>query len=80
MQIAKDAGCGSCAELKEELQLMKETLDRVVDEIWRLKQPGEAMPAENKNMHIMVDSSFVVHVFVGFVGVVIGMVVVGLFK
>lgn len=71
-------------DLRKELQLMKETLDSVVAEIWRMKQPAEALPAPKtkveKNMQIVVESSFSAHVFVGFVGVLIGVVVAGLLK
>ena len=64
---------------------MKEKLDNVVDEIWRLKQPAQAMPAlktevEKKNMQIMVDSSALAHAFVGFAGVLIGVVAAGLLR
>ena len=81
----KEAGCDCCADLKEELQLMKETLDSVVAEIWRLKQPAHALPAvkseiEKKNMQIVFDSTILAHVFVGFAGVLIGVVVAGLLK
>ena len=80
----KEAGCDCCADLKEELQLMKETLDSVVAEIWRLKQPAHALPAVKseveKNMLSKLDSTILAHVFVGFAGVLIGVVVAGLLK
>ena len=85
VQAVKEVGCNCCTDLKKELQLMKEKLDNVVDEIWRLKQPAQAMPAlktevEKKNMQIMVDSFALAHAFVGFAGVLIGVVAARLLR
>lgn len=92
----KDTGegcCGGCAHLKEELQLLKHTVDSVVADIGRLKQPIEAMPAMRteampamrteqpvveKNMQIVIDSSILGPVFLAFVCVFIGVVVAGM--
>ena len=98
VQSVKDAAGVCCADLKEELELVKQTLDSVVAEVWKIKMPHvEVMPAvkpevdnknmpavkpkvDNKNMQIVLDSSFVAVVFVGFVGVIIGVVVAGMWK
>ena len=59
----------------------KHTLDSVVCELWKMRvQPVEPMPArttevDKKNMQIVVDSSVLVLVFVGFVGVLLGLLV-----
>ena len=84
VQLVKDAAGVCCADLKEELELVKQTLDSVVAEVWKIKMLHvEVMPAvkpkvDNNNMRIVLDSSFVAVVFVGFVGVMIGVVVAGL--
>lgn len=66
-----------------------------VAKLWKMKMlPIEVMPAvklevnmpavkpevDNKNMQIVLDSSFLAVVFVGFVGVLIGVVVAGMWK
>ena len=94
----KDATGVCCADLKEELELVKQTLDSVVAEVWKIKMLYvEVMPAvkskvdnknmpavkpkvDNKNMQIVLYSSFLAAVFVGFVGVMIGVVVAGMWK
>ena len=96
VQSVKDATGVCCADLKKELELVKQTLESVVAEVWKIKMLHvEVMPAvkpevdnknmpavkpkvDNKNMQIVVDYSFLVVVFVGFVGVMIGVVVAGL--
>lgn len=95
LQTVKDAAGVCCADLKEELELVKQTLDSVVAKLWKMKMlPIEVMPAvklevnmpavkpevDNKNMQIVLDSSFLAAVFVGFVGVLIGVVVAGMWK
>jgi len=98
VQSVKDAAGVCCADLKEELELVKQTLDSVVGEVWKIKMLHvEVMPAvkpevdnknmpavkpkvDNKNMQIVLDSSFLAAIFVGFVGVMIGVVVVGMWK
>ena len=98
VQSVKDAAGVCCADLKEELELVKQTLDSVVAEVWKIKMLHvEVMPAmkpevdnknmpivkpkvDNKSMQIVLDSSFVAAVFVGFVGVMIGVVVAGMWK
>ena len=77
---------------------MKQTLDSVVAEVWKIKMPHvEVMPAvkpevdnknmpamkpkvDNKIMQILVDSSFLAAVFVGFVGVLLGLLVAAMWK
>ena len=96
VQLVKDATGVCCADLKEELELVKQTLDSVVAEVWKIKMlhvevmlavkpevDNKNMPAvkpkvDNNNMRIVLDSSFVAVVFVGFVGVMIGVVVAGM--
>ena len=84
VQSVKDAAGVCCADLKEELELGKQTLDSVVAEVWKIKMLHvEVMPAvkpevDNKNMQIVLDSSFLAAIFVGFVGVMIGVVVAGM--
>ena len=56
MQNVKHAASDYCADLKEELQQVKQTLDNVVCELWKMRvQPVEPMPArttevDKKNM------------------------------
>lgn len=73
--------------MKEELQLLKQTVDSVVANIGRLKQPIEAMsamrteqPVVEKNTLIVIDSSILGPVFLAFVCVFIGVVVAGMWK
>jgi len=76
--------------LKEELQEVKQTLDTVVAELWKLKvQPAELKPGLNpelkpeldtRKLQIVLDSSVVAPVFVGFVGVLIAVFVAGRWK
>ena len=98
VQSVKDAAGVCCADLKEELELVKQTLESVVAEVWKIKMlhvevmptvksevDNKNMPAvkpklDNKNMQIVLDSSFLAAVFVGFVGVMIGVVVAGMWK
>ena len=95
VQSVKDAAGVCCADLKEELELVKQTLDSVVAEVWKIKMLHvEVMPAvkpevDNKNMpavkpkvdnKIVLDSSFVAAVFVGFVGVLLGLLVAAIWK
>jgi hypothetical protein len=84
LQTGKDVAGACCAG--EELQMLKQTLDSVVAELWKMKmQPVEPMPAvksevDKKNMQIVLDSSFLAPVVVGFVGVLIGVFVAGMWK
>ena len=96
VQLVKDTAGVCCADLKEELELVKQILDSAVAEVWKIKMLHvEVMPAvkpevdnknmpavkpkvDNNNMRIVLDSSFVAVVFVGFVGVMIGVVVAGM--
>jgi len=53
--------------------------------IVKLEVDNKNLPAvkpkvDNKNMQIVLDSSFLAAVFVGFVGVMIGVVVAGMWK
>ena len=56
LQNVKHAASDCCADLKEELQQVKQTLDNVVCELWKMRvQPVEPMPArttevDKKNM------------------------------
>ena len=56
MQTGKDAAGACCADFREELQMLKQTLDSVVAEVWKIKMLHvEVMPAvkpevDNKNM------------------------------
>jgi len=59
VQSVNDASGVCCADLKEELELVKQKLDSVVAEVWKIKMPHvEVMPAvkpevDNKNMPAM---------------------------
>jgi hypothetical protein len=90
LETGKDASGDSYAELKEELQKVKQTLETVVAELWKLKvQPAEPKPGLNpelkpeldtRKLQLVLGSSVVVPVFVGFVGVLIDVVVAGRWK
>jgi len=85
----RNASCRLGTEFKKELQEVKQTLDTVVAELWKLKaQPAEPKPGLNhklkpeldtRKLQIVLDSSVVAHVFVG-VCVLIGVVVAGRWK
>jgi hypothetical protein len=82
LKAKKDVSCDCCSELKAELQELKQTLDSVVVELWTLKvKPAEPIsePIHEPKpgpKHIMIDYS----VFVGFIGVLIGVVVAYMWK
>ncbi|XP_066395664.1 uncharacterized protein [Miscanthus floridulus] len=77
-QTGKETLADCYAELKEELQELKQTMDSVVADLWKLKvQPAEPKPElDTKKCHIVLDCSVVSLIFVGFVGVLIGAFVV----
>ena len=78
----KEASCDCCSELKAELQELKQTLDSVVAELWKVKvKHAEPIPEsihepKPKPKQIVIDY----FVFVGFVGVLIGVVVACMWK
>ena len=82
LKAKKEASCDCCSELKAELQELKQTLDIVVVELWRLKvKPAEPIPElihepKLEPKQIVIDYS----IFVGFVGVLIGVVVACMWK
>ena len=78
MQTGKETSANCYVELKEELQELKQTMDSVVADLWKLKvQPVEPKPElDTKKCHIVLDCSVVSRVFFGFVGVLIGAFVV----
>ena len=78
LQTGKETSADCYAELKEELQELKQTVDSVVADLWKLKvQPAEPKPEmDTKKCHIVLDCSVVSPVFFGFVGVLIGAFVV----
>jgi hypothetical protein len=78
LKAKKEASGECCSEMKEELQELKQTVDSVVAELWQLKMKfaepiHEPKPAAKQ---IVIDYS----VFVGIVGVVIGVVLACLWK
>ena len=64
-QTGKETSADCYAELKEELQELKQTVDSVVADLWKLKvQPAEAKPElDTKKCHIVLDCSVVSLVF-----------------
>lgn len=82
LQHGKDAAGDSYAKLKEELNEVKQVMDCIVAEVWKLKvQHVEPKPElDTRKLHVMLDSSVLAHVFVGFVGVLIGVIVVVMWK
>ena len=78
LQTGKETSADCYAELKEELQELKQTMDSVVADLWKLKvQPAEPKPElDTKKCHIVLDCSVVSPVFFGFVGVLIGAFVI----
>ena len=78
MQTGKETSADCYAELKEELQELKQTVDSVVADLWKLKvQPAKPKPElDMKKCHIVLDCSVVWPVFFGFVGVLISAFVV----
>ena len=78
LKAKKEASGDCCSELKAELQELKQTLDSVVAELWKLKvKPAEPIhEPKPEPKQIVIDYS----VFVGFVGVLIGVVVACMWK
>ena len=78
----KEASGDCCSELKAELQELKQTLDSVVAELWKLKvKPAEPIlesihEPKSEPKQIVIDY----FVFVGFVGILIGVVVACMWK
>ena len=81
LKAKKEASGDCCSELKAELQELKQTLG-VVAELWKLKvKPVEPIPKpihepKPKPKQIVINYS----IFVGFVGVLIGVVVACMWK
>jgi len=73
LKATKEASCDYCSELKLEFEELKQTLDSVVSELCRLKVKHAESIHEPKPVpkQIVIDYS----IFVGFVGVLIGVVV-----
>ena len=65
LQTGKETSADCYAELKEELQELKQTVDSVVADLWKLKvQPAESKPElDTKKCHIVLDCSVVSPVF-----------------
>jgi len=77
-----EASVESSVEMKEELQELKQIVESVVLDLWKLKKvkTGEVKPeGETKNWQIVLDCSSQATVAF-FVGVFISLVVVGLWK
>jgi hypothetical protein len=72
MKAKKEASGACCSELKVEVQELKQTLDSVVAELWKLK----VKLAKPEPKQIVIDYS----VFLGFVGVLIGVVIACMWK
>jgi hypothetical protein len=78
----EEASCDCCSELKAELIELKQTVDSVVAEIWKMKvkpaerNPGQIHEPKPGPKQIVIDYS----IFVGFVGVLIGVVVACMWK
>ena len=64
-QTGKETSADCYAVLKEELQELKQTMDSVVADLWKLKvQPVEPMPElDMKKCHIVLDCSVVSLIF-----------------
>lgn len=82
LQTAMEASVGSYAELKEELEEVKQTVDSVVVELWKLKvKPAEPKPeVDTRKCQVVLDCSALSTIVVVFVGVFIGVVVARLWK
>ena len=65
LQIGKETSADCYAVLKEELQELKQTVDSVVADLWKLKvQPAEPKPElDTKKCHIVLDCSVVSLIF-----------------
>ena len=87
----KDAGCEiplsveSYADVKEELNEVQQIMDALVSDICKMKvQHGQSkvpivepkQELDNKKVQIVVDFSTLASLFVGFVGVLIGVIAV----
>ena len=78
LKAKKEASGDCCSELKTELQELKQTLDSVVAELWKLKvKPAEPIHEPKPEPKQIVIDYFV---FVGFVGILIGVVVACMWK
>jgi len=82
LQTGKAVAVACCAECREELHLLNKKLNSLVAEFWKMqKQPVEPIPPMksevDKNMQIVLDSSFLAHAFVG---VLIGVFVTSMWK
>jgi hypothetical protein len=74
----QEASCDCCSELKAELEELKQTLDSVVADLWTLKvKPAEPIHEPKPGPKQIVIDYFV---FVGFVGVLIGVVLAYMWK
>jgi hypothetical protein len=78
LKATKEASCDCCSELKLEFEELKQTLDSVVSELCSLKVKLAEPIHEPKHVskQIVIDYS----VFVGFVGVLIGVMVAYMWK
>ena len=62
-QTGKETSADCYAELKEELQELKQTVDSVVVDLWKLKVQPTKPELDTKKCHIVLDCSVVSLVF-----------------
>lgn len=67
-------GSSCCAQFKDDLEEVKQKLDSVVSALWKQKDE------EARKFQIVIDSGVVVPLLVGLFGVMMGLVVAGMWK
>lgn len=82
LQIAMEGSVACYAELKKELQELKQIVDSIVVDLWKLNvQPAKPKPkVDTRKCQVVLDCSTLSPVVVVCVGVLIGVVVAGLWK
>lgn len=81
LHTGKEASGDCCAQLKEEPEELKQKVNNVVGELWKLKvQPAEPKAiVDTRKCQVVLDFS-VQPIVLGFIGVLIGVIVAGLWK
>ncbi|CAO2210634.1 unnamed protein product [Urochloa humidicola] len=77
VKLQGDPSACRCAQLMEELEEVKERLGSVESAVWKHKFE---VKSDVKKLQIVIDSSVLVPLLVGLLGVIIGVVVAGMWK
>jgi hypothetical protein len=81
-QTGKEASGDCYAELKESLEELKQKVDSVVDDLWKMKQQSAEAKGvvDTRKCHVVFDCSVLSPVAFGFIGVLVGVLVALLLK